>query len=451
MTYAIASRVRDTSTTTGTGAFTLAGAPPAGFRSFASALGVGSLFTVAIVSASDWEVSLARLTSATVLERVACLSSSNSGDFVNFGAGTKDLFVTGAEHDLSRGSLHEFGDGSDGDATISGTLALSRDTFYRNLTLASGGVLQLSGYRLFVSGVLDLTAATAGALNNSGAVGNAGAATTTAGAALFNPLAGAFVHGAFPQTAGGAGGTAAGVQAAAHSANQQGAALGGQAGANGGAGGAGSSGAGGVTRAASPLQFARDLPRRFDAAFNLTPALNAFATGVAFTAAGGVPGIGGSGGGGDGTAGGGGGGPGTPGGIVWISARVIARGASTAAGAIAARGGNGGAGGTPAAGNRGGGGGASGAGGGAVYVHAGALVGSSKADAIDVSGGDGGDGGGGSGTGAAGNGGHGGRAGQALVLVGASQASTYADGRAVAGAANAGASGGAGATLGMAL
>jgi hypothetical protein len=49
-----------------------------------------------------------------------------------------------------------FGNGSDGDETISSATTLTRDMYYRNLTVAAGQTLDAGGYRIFVSGTLTL-------------------------------------------------------------------------------------------------------------------------------------------------------------------------------------------------------------------------------------------------------------------------------------------------------
>ena len=95
MPLVIKDRVKETSTTTGTGTFTLAGAAT-GFQSF-SAIGDGNttFYTIALVGGSEWEVGIGTYTSSgTTLSRDTILSSSNSGNAVNFSAGTKDVFVT---------------------------------------------------------------------------------------------------------------------------------------------------------------------------------------------------------------------------------------------------------------------------------------------------------------------------------------------------------------------
>jgi hypothetical protein len=93
MALVVKDRVQETSTTTGTGTITLAGAV-SGFQSF-SAIGNGNTTYYAIVLGSEWEVGLGTYTlSGTLLSRDTILESSNGGTAVNFSAGTKNVFVT---------------------------------------------------------------------------------------------------------------------------------------------------------------------------------------------------------------------------------------------------------------------------------------------------------------------------------------------------------------------
>ncbi len=92
MPLVIADRVRETSTTTGTGTLTLDGAVT-GFRTFGSAIGSGNTCYYTITLGADWEVGLGTVGTGT-LARTTVLKSSNSNNAVNFGAGTKDVFVT---------------------------------------------------------------------------------------------------------------------------------------------------------------------------------------------------------------------------------------------------------------------------------------------------------------------------------------------------------------------
>jgi hypothetical protein len=93
MALVVKDRVQETSTTTGTGTFTLAGAV-SGFQSF-SVIGNANTTYYAIVGGSEWEVGLGTYTSSgTTLSRDTILESSNGGTAVNFSAGTKNVFVT---------------------------------------------------------------------------------------------------------------------------------------------------------------------------------------------------------------------------------------------------------------------------------------------------------------------------------------------------------------------
>jgi hypothetical protein len=93
MALVVKDRVRESTTTTGTGTYTLAGATP-GFQSF-SVIGDGNTTYYSITNGADWEVGIGTYTaSGTTLSRDTILESSNSGNAVNWSAGEKDIFVT---------------------------------------------------------------------------------------------------------------------------------------------------------------------------------------------------------------------------------------------------------------------------------------------------------------------------------------------------------------------
>lgn len=90
-----ADRVKDTSTTTGTGSITLVGSAPTGFRTFAAAYGAAaSEVPYSIAMGAEWEVGYGTLSDSTTLARTVVLASSNANALVTFSAGIKDVFVT---------------------------------------------------------------------------------------------------------------------------------------------------------------------------------------------------------------------------------------------------------------------------------------------------------------------------------------------------------------------
>jgi len=94
MAFVINDRVKETSTTTGLGTFTLDGAVT-GFETFSSAIGNTSLtyYTIHTQNAAQFEVGIGTVGAGT-LARTSVISSSNSDAAVDFSAGTKDVFCT---------------------------------------------------------------------------------------------------------------------------------------------------------------------------------------------------------------------------------------------------------------------------------------------------------------------------------------------------------------------
>ena len=93
MALVVADRIQETTTTTGTGTYTLAGAKP-GFASF-SGIGDGNTTYYACTDNTDFEVGIGTYTaSGTTLARTTILASTNSNNAVDWSAGSKDIFVT---------------------------------------------------------------------------------------------------------------------------------------------------------------------------------------------------------------------------------------------------------------------------------------------------------------------------------------------------------------------
>jgi hypothetical protein len=97
MALVINDRVKETSTTTGTGTFSLDGASQ-DFETFVAGVGTGNTTYYCIVNSGtdEWEVGVGTVTDATpdTLSRDTIISSSNSDTAVTFTAGTKDVFCT---------------------------------------------------------------------------------------------------------------------------------------------------------------------------------------------------------------------------------------------------------------------------------------------------------------------------------------------------------------------
>jgi hypothetical protein len=94
MALIVADRVKEVTTTTGTGTYTLGGAVD-GFQDFSAVTVDTDTVYYAITDDTDWEVGIGTIGGTqTTLARTTILSSSNSGSAVNWGAGTKNIFLT---------------------------------------------------------------------------------------------------------------------------------------------------------------------------------------------------------------------------------------------------------------------------------------------------------------------------------------------------------------------
>lgn len=129
MALVVADRVRETTTTTGTGTLSLAGAET-GFQSFSSGVGDSNTtyYAVSSIGGSEWEVGIGTYTaSGSTLSRDTILDSSNSGSAVNLSAGEKDVYVVypagKAVYEDASNNVTLAGDltVSGGDITLSGT------------------------------------------------------------------------------------------------------------------------------------------------------------------------------------------------------------------------------------------------------------------------------------------------------------------------------------------
>ena len=132
MALVLNDRVKETTTTTGTGTLTLGGAVT-GFETFAAGIGNSNTtyYAVILPGSAEFEVGLGTLSSdSSTIARTTIISSSNSDNAVNFSAGTKNIFCT------IPASKSVFLDAS-GNATLGADLSIGDD-----LTV-NGGVIEL--------------------------------------------------------------------------------------------------------------------------------------------------------------------------------------------------------------------------------------------------------------------------------------------------------------------
>jgi len=97
MALVINDRVKESSTTSGTGTIDLAGAAT-GFEGFVAGIATGNTtyYTIFEQGTANWEVGVGTVTDAATdtLSRDTVISSSNSDSKVTFAGGTLDVFCT---------------------------------------------------------------------------------------------------------------------------------------------------------------------------------------------------------------------------------------------------------------------------------------------------------------------------------------------------------------------
>jgi hypothetical protein len=95
MALIVHDRVKETSTSIGTGTFNLDGAEDS-FETFVSGIGSGNTTYYCIFGGTEFEVGLGTVTSGTpdTLSRDTVITSSNGDALVNFSAGDKQVFCT---------------------------------------------------------------------------------------------------------------------------------------------------------------------------------------------------------------------------------------------------------------------------------------------------------------------------------------------------------------------
>jgi hypothetical protein len=149
MALVLNDRVKETTTTTGTGTVNLGGAET-GFETFVAGVGDGNTTYYCITAGAEFEVGLGTVTDASpdTLSRTTILSSSNSDSAVDFSAGTKDVFCT------LPASKAVFEDASS-NVTLPGTLDVDGGITVDNITI-DGTEIDLSSGDLTIDAAGDI-------------------------------------------------------------------------------------------------------------------------------------------------------------------------------------------------------------------------------------------------------------------------------------------------------
>lgn len=87
-------RIKETTTTTGTGNITLGGAVT-NYRSFSSVVSSGATcnYVIENTTAAEWECGIGTMSGTSTLVRTTVTASSNNNSAVNFSSGTKNIWI----------------------------------------------------------------------------------------------------------------------------------------------------------------------------------------------------------------------------------------------------------------------------------------------------------------------------------------------------------------------
>jgi hypothetical protein len=127
----------------------------------------------AIGNALEYTNNAVGVSTSTIVEQIATSTPTAGKIPIANASSTLDSWVTN----------YVFGDGSDGNVTISsGTTTLTRDMHYDNLTIDTGGVINANGYKIFVKNTLTGASTTSKIVNNGNSASlQTGGAETTRG------------------------------------------------------------------------------------------------------------------------------------------------------------------------------------------------------------------------------------------------------------------------------
>ncbi len=154
MAFVLSDRIKETTTTTSTGTYTLGGAV-SGFETFTANLSNGDTTYYCCTDGTDFEVGLGTFASSgTTLARTTIISSSNSNNAVNWSSGSRDIFCTlpgskvvfkNGDGDVILADNEEIKLGADGDLEIyhDGSNSIIQDNGTGSLIVKANPIFQL--------------------------------------------------------------------------------------------------------------------------------------------------------------------------------------------------------------------------------------------------------------------------------------------------------------------
>lgn len=187
MALVLKDRVKETSTTTGTGSLTLGGAVT-GYQSFSSAIGNGNTtyYAIYLDGGSEWEVGLGTVSAGT-LARTTVYASSNGGSLVDFSAGQKSVWgdypATKAVYADQDSKLRVDGNpyidlqSAPGTTVAAGRMWYDNTLGNWNLGMGGGNITQQVGEELFIYGKATSAITEGQLVMKTGVVGASGVIT----------------------------------------------------------------------------------------------------------------------------------------------------------------------------------------------------------------------------------------------------------------------------------
>lgn len=132
-------RIVETTTTTGTGTYDLAGAKT-GFEAFVDRVTSGATVEYCVTDGTDFEIGIGTFTDASpdTLARTTILASTNGDAAVNWGAGSKDIFISLPASSMVPGDANEAAYFS-ADGVLDGFSPIALSTTTQNMLLTTSG------------------------------------------------------------------------------------------------------------------------------------------------------------------------------------------------------------------------------------------------------------------------------------------------------------------------